>query len=375
MMLSGAPYALDASSFMPSAVSAIDVQTVNFPPEASTGTLGPVEGGFVSSNGALSNANGALLYPQSSLGSGQTLADWLADQLVVPAGGSVVLSSYDTTGTGGFAPRIIGPAVIASDSPSVAPSEAGEGVATVVPEEGGLISIPPTIAAFGSGVATNQVESAMASLRMNKVSQRPAMTTSVPEIAGEWARAAVFEIAGGEPIAERAREVEAQDESVATATPFSAPSRESSAADREARSSTRQLSPGADAVNKPVSSTEPDVSTSQPMVGGVSAWDLIDGDVTGLQSQTGNSLFDPSSSALASAQPIASQHDLAAEAAFNQIGDGDHAVPTSSADRVRLQSWLSGTPLLLMLALERITARSSRRRRPTDSTVEVVRAH
>jgi hypothetical protein len=110
------------------------------------------------------------------------------------------------------------------------------------------------------------------------------------------------------------------------------------------------------------------------MVDGVSAWYLIDGDATGFSPQTGNPFGDPLLSAVALSQPISGHHDSAVEAAFNQIGERDYALFSTATDRVRLQSWLSGTPLLLMFALERITARSSWRRRPTDSAVEVVRA-
>jgi hypothetical protein len=61
------------------------------------------------------------------------------------------------------------------------------------------------------------------------------------------------------------------------------------------------------------------------------------------------------------------------EAAFDDIGEVEHAIPSTSADRSPLPSWLSGTPLLLMFALERIASHKSRRRRSRETTIEVVR--
>ena len=114
-----------------------------------------------------------------------------------------------------------------------------------------------------------------------------------------------------------------------------------------------------------------DAVSTQPLFGGsVPSADV--GALLGAPLQT----MPPNEGALdagASLTPVDKKRDEAVEAAFDQLGDSEYALPSPSSDRVRLQSWLSGTPLLLMLALERMTARKSRRRRATDSIVAVVR--
>jgi hypothetical protein len=58
---------------------------------------------------------------------------------------------------------------------------------------------------------------------------------------------------------------------------------------------------------------------------------------------------------------VSAHSDDALASAFDQIDGDDLAIASTMSDRVRV-NWLSGTPLLLMFALERVTARKSRNR-------------
>ena len=52
------------------------------------------------------------------------------------------------------------------------------------------------------------------------------------------------------------------------------------------------------------------------------------------------------------AKPADEHPGKSVERPFEQIGDGEYALPSPSTERARLHGWLSGTPLLLLLALE-----------------------
>jgi hypothetical protein len=101
---------------------------------------------------------------------------------------------------------------------------------------------------------------------------------------------------------------------------------------------------------------------------------LVSGDDSTPQSQFGYLLHGHAPLVRASTNAAELQPDDVLETAFEQIGGSDYALLASSADhRIWLNSWISGMPLLLMFALERVATRNSRQRRASEGTIEAVR--
>jgi hypothetical protein len=55
-------------------------------------------------------------------------------------------------------------------------------------------------------------------------------------------------------------------------------------------------------------------------------------------------------------------------AAFDELGGEELELAAPASNYLRLNTWLNGTPLLLIFALERVTARRSRSRSAHEKT-------
>jgi hypothetical protein len=356
--------------------SEVGQQTFMLSPEGSVAKLMPVEGGFVlgdrlTTNYVLSGTVVAADYDLSS----PTIADLLTNGSPLSTHDTIqAWANYDMSGTGGFVPRVVSAASIEPALLPVTQSDPHESSATMNPPEGGMIAIKPIA---GPSKPIEELEGAESSLtkslrraQATGLSSSPDAPSSARGITGEWARAVVFEIAGGEPIADSPRVNASQSEPIAAHDQISgARPAAPSAAIEDTGSASRILRKVA---AKQVSMVDQDSAGSEPVVG-VSTPSAIECGIFGAQLQTAMPLNERDTRSGAIVTPSDAQPVEAVEAAFDRLGDGEYALPSASTDRTRPHSWLSGTPLLLMFALERVAARNSRRRRATDAAVEVVR--
>jgi hypothetical protein len=181
-------------------------------------------------------------------------------------------------------------------------------------------------------------------------------------IAGEWARAMVFEIAGGESAASDLHSLDGQRITTSDSDPTLQNSKPLSSVDapqQNAKLVTRHTS-GQPSEGAPVGDPgQPQAMQSNEQVAAIMAQLLKDGKL----------ITDASAPAalgqlLADNPRAADNPDIAtfaAAAAFDQLGQDNAAVIESSVDG---KSWLRSigtSPLLMVLALERIAALNSRR--------------
>jgi hypothetical protein len=288
--------------------------------------------------------------------------------------------SLDWFGRGGLVARAVY-AESAGTDPQLSSQPIPDGsLRAEIPQEGGLISLASNIVLTRHVVAPKETESPFApSLTRSELeaesvgnAKPTAVTTSARELTGEWARAAVFEIAGGEPIVDTMEVSQPQDQPVAVAIPNSPQpvakppisDVNSSSVHVTAPDAVIQASPKAEPVDtNDVSSISPATDMPLPLTAETA--------VLTIQLQAATRRNDPTSRAHTAA--LAIPRAAAFAAVFDEIGRGDTVLPAPSTDRLRPDSWLGGTPLLLMFALERVTSRKTRRHRTTPGEIEAGR--
>jgi hypothetical protein len=349
-------------------------------------TPAPLEGGFVVNQ--LSAANYHLW--TTNFGSSASISSDLDSHLIgysgsldgwstVDAAGYVVWRNFGTLGNGGFVARSINLDEIISSLPLSSQTNANRDDTPLESSDGGLISIDPNPPVPDLAKSTNRQEgessdSAEPSLLRSQSDRVSAPLSTHREIFGEWARAAVFEIAGGEPMANRVQTEAAHSRSAAASTPSSpsdsAPSSLVAHTDRDHSPRTsKSEAPHAAATSHPAAGRG--AAASQPAID-LSDHSAAADSIPFLDSQAAFWLIEPSRHALPLQLAAYPQLDEAVDLAFDQIGDGEHVLTPLSSDRSRLDNWIGGAPLLLMFALERISARSSRRRRAAERRLEAI---
>ena len=229
-------------------------------------------------------------------------------------------------------------------------------------EEGGAIQIESILARVGTMEAPRTSELvSRASIEVtarqaNRAAQSTAPATSADRAAGgELARAIVFEMAGGEPVARERPEADNRSEPQAgVEVPLSSTdSHETDAARSLARAA------GARAENRPTSRddlVDPDFERLREPIFGVQR-----------NERPLRPTSDGSTSVAAGAETLDAGllmsagrvTDSVLAEAFEQLGESEGSTAFSLVDYSRRA--LGATPLLLMLALERIAARNSRR--------------
>jgi hypothetical protein len=318
-----------------------------------------IEGGYVADS--VFTASVATRATRSHFDSDVTMGDLLEMPTPLYTGGFEVWTEFDWSSETGYVPQVFdSPAVESGPSPAVQPTsdDAGGGAS----HEGGAISIQWPTAPIDPGVEPKQPEPSLAALLMNSqdsaYAQKPAisnrMTSSAPAVSGEWARAAVFEIAGGEPLAENAPSRDERLQPGDSTSDHSAPE-SSNMSDAKSNS----LRKGLDAAQVLVDSAS---ANEVELTDATARETLAALDDAALFDLTSIALLDQHAATMnGGVSQVSANSDDALSAAFDQLGGDDLAVASTLSDRVRV-NWLSGTPLLLMFALERVTARKSRNR-------------
>jgi hypothetical protein len=277
--------------------------------------------------------------------------------LYVPSRALPVYDSPLLSGTG-LKPEVIaaspniGSLDLTSQPVVIGPSPSTPGVS-----EGGSIPIHAIFADFrkdsqlASGVkaiASPAAETSVASLTSARQHSRPD-----DAIAGEWARATVFEIAGGEPTndlhnpGQQPTTTSDSNEPLQHAQPLSSietPQQSGKLSNRHAACQANGAYPLGDP-GQPVSDeTNGQVAIAKPQF-------------------LGNDKLTADPSALVSADQftLSDAKEIAAAAVSDQLGKGNSAIIDQPVDG---KSWLRSigtSPLLMVLALERIAALNSRR--------------
>lgn len=250
-------------------------------------------------------------------------------------------------------------------------------------EEGGLISLQPIlnpgVAAGGNQEIESLGKAPPVGPDLNHEAEAPNSATpehSLGQISGEWARAVVFEVAGGEPVTENLTMSEPQGKSLRSSSApetRSAQTLEKGHGDLEGHQSASRraaVRPGQRAVDseKPNDVTSRDPAHKPPMQTESENVDLFS---QFSRPEIDASLFDRGARLITSSHLEPTSDVLAA--AFDQIGGVELPAATPSPGNLRLNSWLGGTPLLLILALDRFTARRARARQTSSSATAVER--
>ncbi len=347
-------------------------------------TVPVVEGGYINSAPLLQGTSTSHFLVNFGESSPRSLADLISRDSFLDTNAAVGgWVSVDLFGAGDLVPRVIESNTVDADlSLSVQPAPNDSSHAGV-PQEGGLISLKPILGPLRPSVEAKDAES---SLVMPTTKSLPTADSfgqaesfdtkrAVREISGEWARAAVFEIAGGEPIADTRQRHQPYGKPLAASvwnsavratepTTFHEVNRNAgraaapNAADQNPGSTDSEKTSAGKTINPTVSMTLPTAAVGHGAIG---------------ESQNAAPVNDGAIRAGKTPQLPVEPEDIAA--AFDKFGSSDLAIPPPSPNGSRLSSWLDGTPLLLMFAFERVTARRSRRRRSTGGAVEVGRPH
>jgi hypothetical protein len=219
--------------------------------------------------------------------------------------------------------------------------------------DGGSIPIHAIFADFrkdshlASGVKT--ASSTAAETSVDSLASARRASTPDTAVAGEWARAMVFEIAGGEPTASDSHSPSDTGETLEHSEPLSSvetPQPNAKLANRNASASPNEGYPVGE-------SAQPQAAQSN----GQAAAAMV-------QPPAGRMLAADSADPASAGQLSAENPDVtafAATAVFDQLGKENAAAIESSFDG---KSWLRSigtSPLLMVLALERIAALNSRR--------------
>lgn len=232
----------------------------------------------------------------------------------------------------------------------VGPSPSNPGVS-----EGGSIPIHAIFADFrkDSHLASAAKTASTTARETSVDSPALARRTLTPDnaIAGEWARAMVFEIAGGEPTASDSHRPADTGESLQHSEPLSSVE-QLQQNPKTANSHSAALPSEGSPVGEPA---QPPAAQANEQIAAIVTQLMSDGKLA-----AANGVGQSSVGYAAGAQnPDAAA--LAAAAVFDQLGEGNAAVIESRVDG---NSWLRSigtSPLLMVLALERIAALNSRR--------------
>jgi hypothetical protein len=278
---------------------------------------------------------------------------------LTPLQPAVIPSEAHTSDNGSLSPFDMKPVVI---GPS--PSQPGPGL----PGEGGSIPIHAIFADFrqdghlASGVKS--VSSLLTEASIDLQASVHTTSTSDDAIAGEWARATVFEIAGGEPgdLTSLGEKNNASGKGDALQNdPLSTIERpHRSNGRRAAKSSQADATDGqVGQQTQPEDAVVADNSTNPADPTGQTAADDL-----AASTALGDSIQ------LAAADPTGTANPEAAavEAVFRRLGEDKNAVVESN---LHGKSWLRSicaSPLLMALALERLAALNSRRARREAKT-------
>jgi hypothetical protein len=382
MMLSAsgldvAPPALDMSLFT------IAPRNISFAAANVTLTTQSSDGGYTFSDGMYTNSDGVFTSYPSIGGVASPVLTAVSDrhgtsvagiqQLYGVAGQDINLlppwqftTSYDSDG--------LQPAVIVSQAngsglaPDLKPIVIGPSPTAPGSPEGGSIPIHAIFADFrkdsnlvsgGKSISSPATESTLESL----ASMRRA-STSDNAITGEWARAMVFEIAGGEPTAsdshllgEQPATTSSTDDKLEHSEPVS--SIETLQQNEQLASRQSVGRPTNEALVNEQGQLQADqsygqitaVSTKSPRGGHRTAGSATPAQISQFAADWSAESATPDLTATAAAT------------VFDQLGEGNAAVIESTLDG---KSWLrsiGASPLLMVLALERIAALNSRRAR------------
>jgi hypothetical protein len=362
-------------------LSATGIESPQPIPEMTQSTLIPVQISFAGAyfNLGPSSPDGGLMLSDtatnvqfdSTIGvtrSNKISLDFNSVDLVTPYAPSRALPVYDSpllSGTG-LKPEVIAasPNIGSLDLTSL-PVVIGPSPSTPGISEGGAIPIHAIFADFrkdsqlASGVkaiASSAAETSVASLASARQH-----VTSDNAIAGEWARAMVFEIAGGEPTNDlhtpgaQPTTTSNSDESLQHSQPLSAvetQQQDGKLATRNAVGQTNEASPLNEMAQRSSDQTDGQFAASErQLLGNEKLTADTSAPITIGQATTENLLTAEHSEA----------KTFAAAAVFDQLAKGNSAIIDQPVDG---RSWLRSigtSPLLMVLALERIAALNSRR--------------
>jgi hypothetical protein len=251
----------------------------------------------------------------------------------------------------------------------LAPVVAGPTGSTPGPTEGGSIPIHMILADLRSDVGLastrNSVSSLAAETSVDSLVSARRISTSDGAIAGEWARALVFEVAGGEPVAtdvDTLREprptTSGSEETLKRREPLSSVELQQDGmtlANRHeaAKQAGEGSSDNGQAVQQSARSSGPISTAANPSNSAAVSRMAAGGEQSaGLSASNDSNDFGGENPGIPAA---------ATAVAFDQLGEEKAAVIERAVDG---KSWLRSigtSPLLMMLALERIAALNSRR--------------
>jgi hypothetical protein len=344
------------------------VYHLNAAPQQTFG-LGAVEGGFIVPSSALFDVSPDSAGPASPISvnvnvltprttgtavTGSDLVHFRDDHFYTPAIPPLVIPTIDTDDVA---------------APAVEQTYAGPASAAASGNQGGAIPIQPILATMGHGRGLEDRSEQLVFKAHNRRSDSSALTRTasrpIPggEIAGEWARPSMLETAGGEPATivrpaalppELSPSLE-QDRVPAAANPLS--SRAAQAAPRNQHAAQLAESP----------------SHQVGVVAGATNYAIANSGR--LRVPVLHPHAEPSIAPLTSpAASHVSSSDLAPSSAydevFEQLGTSDTEVAKSLVDGDSWRHTWKATPLLMILAIERLAASNSRRAKQQPLTAQ-----
>ncbi len=249
--------------------------------------------------------------------------------------------------------------------PSIKPIIAGPAENSPGPTEGGSIPIHTILAdlhkdaSVASDVKSNSLKGTEKSVSP-QLSVRP-VATADSAMSGEWARAMVFEIAGGEPGAGGPHS--SHDESTTTSGDETTLQRREPLSSFEMQQQIEKLARRQVAAAQ-ASNGRDGVASGQQQVG------EADGRILAVaapgDSSEGEATSADDGATIGTPLPDWTRHNaatsaFASAAVFDRLGDENRAIVESTFDRSAWLRSVGTTPLLMVLALERISAINSRR--------------
>jgi hypothetical protein len=361
----------------PQPLFAMDAGDVRYVSGAATqvSLVTPVaDGGFV--NGVFFDFDGPISTTRSNFDAAPTITDLVNEDSDFGSFDEIgdVEANGQLYGTSGIVPHSYEVLTSGGPSPMI---QLDETASVTVAEEGGWISIKSILDPHAPAALVKEDEALAVAEPANLLSQLGAddressADESLAQISGEWARAAVFEIAGGEPPAATLSMTEPHTEfDPASSSSFEAQSAEMStftnADGEQSKPNTPDAADPTQASERAAESTS-DMSSQDDDRDVAVHSNLENADILA-QVPLGIPLFERVSSVTGVVNVSSPSADDVLAAAFDEIGDAELAVAAPLTDNLRLSHWLSSTPLLLMFALERVTARRSRTRQAVRTT-------
>lgn len=224
--------------------------------------------------------------------------------------------------------------------------------------EGGAIPLHPIVAGVRDELAfasRDTLTANSAAARLNSQSSARLLATSEKAISGEWARAVIFEFAGDDAATHDGSWTTDQPAPSAATQPTPQPNDSINPIDIDRAAATTGNANASD-------STQQADTSASALVGPLNAPTLIAGMLGGEMAAV------PSGSTTASTDDAAAGSNandangaLAVDDAFAQLGQSGAAFVESSTDRAFWSRARVATPLLMVLAMERIAAINSRR--------------